>query len=769
MSAERANAGSGQFRRKWAGAAANGGGRSAARKEKAEHEVTGAVETISGSVKGIVYHNDATGWLVATVKLGGDGFRKDAEVATVVGHCPTAWAGEDIRATGRWVRDPAHGVQFKADEIICVAPTSAEGIKRYLASGIIRGVGPKFASKIVERFGENTIDVLERDSGRLLEIPGLGERLRREIKKGWENNRGTRDAMLFLQGHGISATVSAKIYRQYGSNTVAMVKANPYRLCADIWGIGFLKADEIARKVGLPFDSPLRAKAGIYHVLQTLAEEGHCYSEAPELLLRASEQLRIPVDALENALREETSSGRIVDDGGRLYLRRLHRAESAVARRILTILDTRSDYPPLAAAAAVEWVSARLPFALTARQSEAVRMGLEHKFSIVTGGPGVGKTTIIKALCDIWSAKKRDVRLVAPTGRAARRMSESTGREAKTIHRLLKWNPQEAKFVHDAGNPVEADVFVVDECSMIDIELAQAFLSAVRASATVVLVGDTDQLPSVGAGNFLRDAIDSGVVPFTRLDAIFRQKTGGQIVRNAHRVNAGEPFLPAEDPETSDFFFVPCDDPQRTLSRVLEMVERRIPRRCNLSPLQDIQVLTPMRKNLLGADNLNDELQRVLNPTGPALVRFGRAYRVGDRVMQIRNNYDKDVFNGDIGFVKSVSEETHSLEADFDGRSVVYSVTELEELTHAYATSIHKSQGSEYPAVVIVIAKQHYMLLQRNLLYTAITRGRKLVCVIGSPWAVAEAIKNNSTLQRRTALAERLRNPKLPPLAPSAS
>ncbi len=749
----------GGARRDGAGKSGGGGGGAPA------HARPGLAETISGSVKSVVFHNETTGWIVATVRLASsDGGAAEGETATVVGHCTTAWAGEEIRASGRWVQDPAHGLQFKADEISCVAPTSAEGIKRYLSSGIIRGIGPKFAARIVAKFGDRTIDVLERDSGRLLEIKGVGEALRRAVKKGWDENRGTRDAMLFLQGHGISANASAKIYRQYGANTVATVKANPYRLCSDIWGIGFLKADEIARKVGIAFDSPLRAKAGLYHVLQTMSEEGHCYAEAQDLLLRASESLRIPVDTLEPALREEIAESKLVDDGGRIYLRRLHRAERTVAHRIVVMTDTRPGFAPIKAESAVKWVSQRLPFALSPQQASAVRMALENKFSVVTGGPGVGKTTIIKALCDIWSAKKLDVRLVAPTGRAARRMSESTGRDAKTVHRLLKWNPQEAKFVHDATNPIEADCFVVDECSMIDIELAQALFSAIKATSVVVLVGDTDQLPSVGPGNVLRDIIDSGVVPCTRLDVIFRQKTGGQIVRNAHRVNMGEGFLPPEDAATSDFFFVPCDDPQRTLARVLEMVERRIPRRCNFSPLKDIQVLTPMRKNLLGADNLNVELQRALNPTGPALTRFGRAYRVGDRVMQVRNNYDKDVFNGDIGFVSAVSQRDQSLEVDFDGRSVDYSQGELEELVHAYATSIHKSQGSEYPAVVIVIAKQHYMLLQRNLLYTAITRGKKLVCVVGSPWAVSKAIENTSTAQRRTALALRLRSPSLPPL-----
>ena len=724
----------------------------------------GPVETLTGSVKSVVFHNEETGWLVATLAVEG-GAPDGGGTATLVGRCPTVWQGEEVRAVGTWVTHPTHGLQFQAQEVSCIAPTSAEGIRRYLASGIVRGVGERWAGKIVEKFGDRTLEVLEHDSGRLSEIKGLGEKRRLAIRKAWEANRGTRDAMVFLQGHGITTGASARIYRQYGANTVAMVKQNPYRLCADVDGIGFVKADDIARKVGVPRDSPLRARAGIYHTLQTLADEGHCYCEKPALLLAATDLLGIPADVLEKALEEELAGPRLVDDGGRVYLRRLHRAERRVARCILAILDTRPSFRPIDVEGALAWVSKKLSFELSAAQRKAVEMALGNKFSVITGGPGVGKTTIIRALMDVWTARRLRVALVAPTGRAARRMAESTGGQASTIHRLLKWNPQEGAFQHNADNPLEADVVIVDESSMIDVELAASLLAAVKPTSAVVLVGDTDQLPSVGPGNVLRDVIASGVVPFTRLDFIFRQKSGGWIVRNAHRVNQGEGFLAPPPGEPSDFFFVPCEDAQRTLSLVLELVEHRIPRRYNFSPLADVQVLTPMRKNLLGADNLNLVLQRALNPTGPALQRFGRAYRVGDRVMQVRNNYDKDVFNGDVGFIRTVAPDGGSLDVDFDGRCVVYSATELDELVHAFACSIHKSQGSEYPAVVIVLSGQHHVLLQRNLLYTAITRGRKLVCVVGSPYAVRRAIGNNPTVERHTALAERLRSPDLPPLA----
>ena len=726
----------------------------------------GRTETVFGSVKAVVYHNETSGWTVATVAVRG-GTPGGSETATVVGSCSNVWEGEEIKATGRWTHHPAHGLQFRADALECVVPTSAEGLRRYLASGIIRGVGPKLADRIVDQFGEKTIDVLERDSGRLEEIRGLGAKTRRAIKAGWDRERGARDAMIFLQGAGITSGSAAKLYRQYGANTVAVVKENPYRLCNDVFGIGFLKADDIARKVGVPRDSPQRAKAGLAHVLQALSEEGHCFCEKPELLLEAENILSIPMDVLERALADSIADNRFSDDGGRVYLHRLHRAERIVADRVLALLDTRASFKPIAADAAVAWVARKLSFALSPAQDRAVRMALESKFSVVTGGPGVGKTTIIRALSEIWFAKELDVRLVAPTGRAARRMAESTGRDAQTVHRMLKWNPADARFTYTADNPLPADVVVVDESSMIDVELAASLFSALRPTTTVVLVGDTDQLPSVGPGNVLRDLIASGVVPFTRLDVVFRQKTGGWIVRNAHRVNEGQGFAAPPPGEPSDFFFVPCDDPERTLRLALELVERRIPARYNLSPLQDVQVLTPMRKNLLGADNLNAELQRRLNPHGPALHRAGRAFRVGDRVMQLRNDYDKDVFNGDVGFVRAVEPDGGSLVVDFDGTEVSYSASDLDELVHAFATSIHKSQGSEYPAVVIVLSTQHFKLLQRNLLYTAITRGKKLVCVVGSPRAVALAIKNDETIRRRTALAERLKGP-LPPLSPAA-
>jgi exodeoxyribonuclease V alpha subunit len=564
-----------------------------------------------------------------------------------------------------------------------------------------------------------------------------------------------RENMIFGQTYGISVIKMTKIVRKYGPDAVAIVKADPYRLCRDIWGIGFATADKIALSVGIPKDSPLRARASISYTLETEAEAGgHCWTYENDLLLHANELTGIPTEVLCTALAEEIESGRVVKETDRVYLKSLYYSERDVARRVKTILSSPSPHVFTSIANAIEWWQSRAGFELAPKQRQALENSLKSKFSIITGGPGVGKTTIIRALVEIYGRKKLRVILAAPTGRAAKRMTESVGVPAQTIHRLLKWNPVTNKFTYNAENRLEGDVFIFDETSMIDVRLACELLSALPDSAAVVWVGDTDQLPSVGAGAVLGDLIKSGVVPSTKLDFIFRQDTSGLIVTNAHHVNAGEP-LEIRKGET-DFYFMRCEDPEMCVKRAIEFMTTRIPRKFGMDPLQDVQVLVPMRKNILGTENLNVELQKALNPRGDAIIRGGTMFRPGDRVMQLRNNYDKDVYNGDVGFVKAVSSDDRSMIVNFDGRPVKYDGGDLDELVLAYATTIHKSQGSEYPAVIVIIHTQHYVMLQRNLLYTAITRGKRLVLLMGVPYAIDQAIKTNTVRERRTSLAARL-------------
>ena len=718
-------------------------------------------ETVDGTVTSVVFRNDETGFTILHVApASADGaFRLAARTVTVLGTCAAAWEGEELHATGAWVDDPARGRQFKAKAIACVPPKSVEGVRRYLASGLIRGVGPVLANRIVDRFGADTLDVLERHSGRLREIDKVGPKKIAAIVKGWREGKGTREVMIFTQTYGISAGKAAKIYRAYGPDSVAIIKRDPYRLCRDIWGIGFATADRIALAVGLPKESPLRARAAIVFTLRTEADEaGHCWTSEPDLLLHAQELVGISVEVLAEALKSELDAGRVVKEEGRLYLRDLWVAERRVAAKLRALLAAPSAFAPIDPDKAVAWWERKTGFALAPAQLRAVRTSVAEKVSIVTGGPGVGKTTIIRALVEIFSARtgvhRIAVQLGAPTGRAARRMAESTGAPAQTLHRLLKYNPQTNEFTYNEERPLAGDVFIFDEMSMVDVRLMADLVAALPRGATLVLVGDTDQLPSVGPGNVLRDLIASRAIATSQLTEIFRQDNSGLIVRNAHHVNAGEPLETRAG--ASDFYFVAQDDPAKALDLVLDFMAVRIPRHFHLEPLQDVQVLTPMRRNLLGAENLNAALQRRLNGEGPCVLRGGMAFRAGDRVMQLRNNYDKDVYNGDVGFVQSADPAERALVVLFDGRPVEYRAADLDELTLAYATTIHKSQGSEYPAVIVLLHRQHYMMLQRNLLYTAITRGKKLVLVIGSPWAVKEAIETNVVCARRTSLAARL-------------
>ena len=721
-------------------------------------------EIVEGTIRSVVFHNDENGYTVLHVEIPSEfELARNPEI-TVVGKAQAVWEGEDVRAEGQWVTDKVHGRQFKAETLTCVAPRSRLGIERYLASGLIKGVGKVLAKRIVDTFGDETLHVLSHQSGRLREVPKLGRAKIEQIRASWHANETLRENMIFGQTYGISIAKMTKIVRKYGPDAIAIVKADPYKLCRDIWGIGFATADKIALSVGIPKESPLRARAVLSHTLETEADAGgHCWTYENDLLLHANELTGIPAEVLATALNAEIAEGRVVweanaeDETGprRIYLKSLYYSERDVAARVKAILGAPNARADFDADKAIAWWQARAGFELAQSQRLALERSLASKFSVITGGPGVGKTTIIRALVEIWGVKRRTVVLAAPTGRAAKRMSESVGVPAQTIHRLLKWNPVTNRFTYDAENRLEGDVFVFDETSMIDVKLACDLLKALPDEACVVWVGDTDQLPSVGAGSVLGDLIKSGVVPSTRLDFIFRQDVSGLIVKNAHHVNAGEP-LEIRSGE-SDFYFMRCEDPETCVKRAIEFMQTRIPRKFGLDPLADVQVLVPMRKNVLGTDNLNVELQKALNPSGDALVRGGTTFRVGDRVMQLRNNYDKDVYNGDVGFVRAVDAAERTLVVNFDGRPVRYEPGDLDELVLAYATTIHKSQGSEYPAVIVILHTQHYVMLQRNLLYTAITRGRKLVLLMGVPYAVDQAIKTNTVRERRTSLAERIR------------
>lgn len=708
------------------------------------------VANLSGTVEAIVYRNEETGYTVCTVTPAD----RRGDPVTLVGTSAAIWVGEELSAEGRWIRHPQFGLQFQADQLTCIAPTSSEGLRRFLASGMIRGIGKVHAARIVKKFGTDTLRIIEKESARLEEVEGIGKIRRQRIKESWIEQRGTREVMIFLQSHGVGTGQAARIFRQYGQDAIAVVKQNPYRLCDDVWGIGFKTADAIAMRVGIPHDSPARARAGLLYLLQSQADEGHCFCSDADLLLHSQEMLDISVEILAEALELLVSSGLVVREEERIYPRALHDAEWRVAAKLLRLIREPLNHPPIDTPKALAWAERKMGLTLADAQRRALEIAITSKAAIITGGPGVGKTTIIRALTEVFGARRFTLRLAAPTGRAAKRMAEATGREAQTLHRLLRYQPAMHAFEHNADNPLEADCLILDETSMIDIRLMDQFLQAVPDTARVVFVGDVDQLPSVGPGNVLRDMISSGTIPCQRLDTIFRQDASGLIVRNAHRINHGE-RLENGGPD-SDFFFIETTDPDKVIERLRDLVANRIPKRFNFDPLTEIQILTPMRRNQLGADNLNALLQASFNPDGPALKRDGRYFRRGDRVMQLRNNYDKEVFNGDIGLIQAVDEEERQLVVAYDGRPVTYESNELDELVHAYACTIHKSQGSEYPAVVIVLATQHFKLLQRNLLYTAVTRGRKLVCIVGSSKAVYIATQNNEVRARRTTLAQRL-------------
>ncbi|EIJ42081.1 helicase, putative, RecD/TraA family [Beggiatoa alba B18LD] len=742
------------------------------------------VEHLQGSIERVTFHSPETGFCVLRVKV-----RGQRDLVTVIGSAPSVASGEYIEAQGQWTIDRTHGLQFKTEQLRTVPPTTREGIEKYLGSGMIKGIGEHFAKKLVAAFGEQVFDVIENNPERLLELSGIGKKRHDQVVKAWAEQKVVRDIMVFLQSHGVGTARAVRIYKTYGDDAIEKVLENPYQLALDIHGIGFKSADTIAQHIGIPKDSLIRARAGVRHVLQELSSEGHCASRYTTLLTQAEQLLDIPEPILSQAIQAELDENQLIAENinneSCVFLPALYRAEQGTANHLKRLMQGFYSWQGIDPQQAIAWVEEKNAIALSHSQKQAIHLALQSKVLVITGGPGVGKTTLVNSILKIISAKNLRITLCAPTGRAAKRLSESTQRDALTIHRLLAFDPQTGNFRHNADNPLPTDLLVIDEASMVDIVLMNQLLRAVPDPAGVLIVGDVDQLPSVGPGTVLADIINSRAVPVVRLTEIFRQAEASQIIVNAHRVNKGiMPKLPEKpsqkpdkaqtnnyqvqetvttyqitpaEPPLQDFYLITAETPEDIGAKLLHVVTERIPRRFHYDPIRDIQVLTPMQRGGLGARSLNIELQQRLNPTNtPRIERFGWTFAPQDKIIQTVNNYEKEIFNGDMGTIQEIDEVAGEVAILFDGRLVVYALDELDEISLAYATSVHKSQGSEYPCVVIPIAMQHFMLLERNLIYTAITRAKSLVVLIGQTQALAMAVKGQKAEKRLTNLVSRL-------------
>lgn len=713
-------------------------------------------ERVSGTVERVTFHNEENGFSVLRVKVTG---RK--EPVTVVGHVPSIAAGEKIDAEGLWQNDKLRGLQFKAERIATREPSSRDAVARFLGSGLISGVGPAMAERIVQTLGSKALEIIETEPMRLVTVPGVGKQLAQRIAESYRERKAVKEIMIAFQEKGVGTARAVRIWRHFGPEAVTVIEEDPYRLAREVRGIGFEGADEIAEKFGVARTAPERLRAGVTYALEDASDQGHTAVPRAEIAARAARLLGVDPEAVTDAIAEAIRHGDVeeidVDGTACLAARRLAKFEASVAKRLKALAAGAPPWGRVDVDGAIERFEATTRKTLSPSQREALALVAGAKVSVITGGPGVGKTTLLEALLATVAPRRLTVALAAPTGRAARRMAEQAGREAKTIHRLLEIDPATGGFRRGPGEPLEADLVVVDEASMVDVPLMAALVEAIPPQAALILVGDVDQLPSVGPGQVLADVIGSGTVPVARLTEIFRQAEESRIVVNAHRINAGEMPEPPPAGEASDFYLVEASGPEDALAKLLEIVGTRIPRRFGLDAMRDVQVITPMQKGIVGARNLNDQLAKLLNPAPlDSVERFGATYAVGDKVMQIENDYDRDVFNGDLGLVRRIREKDDEVTVAFDGRDVSYGLQDLEALQRAYAITIHKSQGSEYPAVVIPLVREHNVMLARNLLYTATTRGKRLVVIVAEPWALETAVRGTRSRKRWTRLKDML-------------
>ena len=731
------------------------------------------ITSIQGTISRITYQHPESHYTVA--RLDEDG----GPSTTVVGVIFPVAEGEEIKVTGAWKRHPRYGLQFQVDHWEKIDPSTIEGIEKYLGSGLIKGIGPTYAKRLVAAFGTETLRVLSEQPLRILDVDGIGEVRARRIMEAWQAQRGMQDVMVFLQGHGVGASLALRIYRVFGLDTIAQVRENPYALARQVHGIGFLLADRLANHIGIRGDFPLRVQAGVLHVLRESAERGHCYLPLNGLAKTACELLAVDDERIDIAVEKLAERNEVVLQdqpdrrGTRVYLVELFEAEKRVADALARLLSTASflqserlrpwERDKSGARGAIDLLSGSLfsdmPLELDEEQIDAARRALNEKAFIITGGPGTGKTTLLMSILTVLRRARVTFALAAPTGRAAKRMTESTGEAALTLHRLLEYNPREGGFQRHEDNPLQVDVIIVDEASMVDLTLMDHLLRAVEPHTHLILVGDVDQLPSVGPGSVLKDFIDSNAVPVAVLKRIFRQDRQSLIVVNAHRILHGQNLEFADARERRDFDFMARESEDEILETIKELLRERIPAWLRLRPdeiVQSVQLLTPMHRGMLGTIQLNRELQSLLNPIGAGLERGGTTLRVRDKVMQLRNNYDKGVFNGDLGRIVSIDRDDGKIQVDFDDKRVAYEADEWDEISLAYATSIHKSQGSEYPVVILPLHTSHYMMLYRSILYTAVTRGKSLVIVVGSRKALGMAIRNVRVENRNTGLKEKL-------------